>query len=48
MHRAGVISERNQKLADALNARNFALAEQTGLPAHEYLQHVSGRYEQRQ
>ena len=29
---AGVISERNQKLADALNARNFALAEQTGLP----------------
>jgi len=29
---AGVISERNQKLADALNARNFAIAERMGLP----------------
>jgi succinate dehydrogenase cytochrome b subunit len=29
---AGVIAEHNQELADTLNARTFALAEQTGLP----------------
>jgi succinate dehydrogenase / fumarate reductase cytochrome b subunit len=29
---AGVIAEHNQELADALNARTFALAQQTGLP----------------
>ncbi len=29
---AGVLQERNQKLGDALNARNFALAERAGLP----------------
>ena len=29
---AGVIAEHNQELADTLNARTFALAQQTGLP----------------
>src|SRR4029077_16062732 len=29
---AGVIAEHNQELADSLNARTFALAQQTGLP----------------
>lgn len=29
---AGVLQEKNRKLGDALNARNFALAEQLGLP----------------
>ena len=29
---AGVLQERNQKLGDALNARNFALAERAGQP----------------
>src|SRR5206468_1599224 len=29
---AGVIAEHNQELADTLNARTFAMAQQTGLP----------------
>ena len=29
---AGVLQEKNQRLGDTLNARNFALAEQAGLP----------------
>jgi len=32
LRRAGVIAEHNQELADTLNARTFALAQQTGLP----------------
>ena len=29
---SGVLQEKNQRLGDTLNARNFALAEQSGLP----------------
>ena len=29
---AGVLQEKNQRLGDTLNARNFALAERSGLP----------------
>ncbi|MCH7653496.1 MAG: heterodisulfide reductase, partial [Chloroflexi bacterium] len=29
---AGVLQEKNQRLGDTLNARNFAIAERAGLP----------------
>ena len=45
---AGVISERNQKLADALNARNFCPRRADRSAAHEHLQHLSGRDERGQ
>ena len=45
---AGVINERNQKLADALERAQLCTRGADRAPAHEYLQHVSGRYEQRQ
>ena len=39
---AGVIAEHNQELADTLNARTFALAQQTGLVDDEHLLHLPG------
>ena len=39
---SGVLQEKNLRLGDTLNARNFALAERTGLPPAEHLQHVPG------
>ena len=40
---AGVIAEHNQELADTLNARTFALAQQTGLGDDEHLLDLPGR-----